>query len=125
MDNTFKKEEKLKHKKLIAQLFKQGHAITVFPFRLIYLNQDFIGNTPIKIGFTVAKRNIKLAIKRNTIKRRMREAYRLNKHNLLASNPKKHIAMVIYLDKTILPSKTMRLKMEVLLSQFIEKLNKD
>lgn len=37
---------------------------------------------PAQVAFSVSKRNFKLAVTRNLIKRRMRETYRLNKNVL-------------------------------------------
>ncbi len=54
-----------------------------------------------QVLFTVSKRNFKRAVDRNKIKRRMREAFRLNKSQLSA--PKKLLIGYIYTPKEILP----------------------
>ena len=79
---TYSKDEKLKKRKLIKELFDNGKAATVFPLRVIYLKKDHNGNFPVQTGVSVSKRNFKRAVDRNRIKRLMREAYRLNKHIL-------------------------------------------
>lgn len=54
-----------------------------------------------QVLFTVSKRNFKRAVDRNKIKRRMREAFRLNKSQL--STPQKLLIGYIYTPKEILP----------------------
>ena len=74
---SFNKHEKLKSKKEIAKLFKGSINVYCFPIKALYSveNQD----AGIKIALTVSKRNFNRAVDRNKIKRKMREAYRLNK----------------------------------------------
>ena len=68
MQQTFKKQEKLKKSKLIEQLFTQGKSLTVFPIKLIYLEIDHDSPYKIQAGVTVSKRNFKNAVDRNKIK---------------------------------------------------------
>lgn len=96
---TFPKKEKLKRKKLIEKLFAEGKTMTHYPIKLIYLKTTFADGSKIKAGVTVSKRNFKSAVRRNRIKRLMREGYRLNKH-LLFNNMESHFAfMFLYLGK--------------------------
>ena len=62
MRYTLEKEEKLKSKKLIEQLFAEGERIKLFPFQLVFLKVVHKAEYPIKVGFSVPKRNIKLAV---------------------------------------------------------------
>jgi len=67
---------------MIQQLFKEGRSFAFFPLRLIYMkteNQDL----PLIAGFTVSTRYFKHAVDRNRVKRLMREAFRLQKANLI------------------------------------------
>jgi ribonuclease P protein component len=55
-----------------------------------------------QVLITVSSRNFKRAVDRNSVKRRIREAYRLNKESLIT--PKKLLLAYIYVAKEILPS---------------------
>jgi ribonuclease P protein component len=82
MDFTFTKIERLCSKKAIDDLFANGKSKNQFPFKLIYKKAEFESPFPIRAMFVVPKKKHKRANKRNDIKRRMREVYRLNKHTL-------------------------------------------
>ncbi len=91
MNFTLKKEERLCGKKAIDALFSSGKSKTQFPIKVIYkLNFDK-EKSPTKVMFVVPKKKHKRANKRNVLKRRMREIYRLNKHSLLNSLQDKNV----------------------------------
>ncbi len=92
---TFKKEEKLKSRKLIEVLFKQGLSFSNFPFRILYLFTQN-NSAPLQCGFAVSGKNIKKAVDRNRIKRLMREAYRLQKNNLTEILKKKEKFLTVF-----------------------------
>lgn len=96
---TFPKKEKLKSKKLIEQLFAEGKSVSNYPIKLIYLKTELPFDIPIQAGVTVPKKNFKSAVKRNRVKRLMRESYRLNKA-LVFNNSKGSFAFLfLYLGK--------------------------
>lgn len=78
----FPKHQRLTHKKRIAQLFADGKSVKAFPFRTKFLPNHLAHH---RILIAVPKRNIDLASNRNYIKRLMREAFRLNQHQLNTS----------------------------------------
>ncbi|TDO24406.1 ribonuclease P protein component [Pedobacter duraquae] len=80
---TFSKEERLCSRKLLDQLFKNGSSFLLYPFRISYLRVDEIVESPVQVVINVSKKRYKRAIDRNLIKRRIREAYRLQKEDVL------------------------------------------
>jgi len=99
MNTSFPKKEKLKSKKLIEQLFAEGKSISAYPLKLVYLRTPFDTDAHIQVGVTVSKRNFKSAVKRNRIKRLLREGYRLNKHLVFNSLEGDYAFMFLYLGK--------------------------
>jgi ribonuclease P protein component len=81
---TFPKEEHLCRKKLIDELFgKQGSSFGVYPLRFVWIKSEQPSTTPPQVLINVSKRTFKRAVDRNRLKRLIREAYRLNKYQLL------------------------------------------
>jgi ribonuclease P protein component len=99
MKYTLGKDEKLKSRKLIEHLFGEGKRVKSFPLQLIYLQINHDSEFPVKVGFSVPKRVVKLAVDRNRIKRMMREAYRLNKYLISENIKEPYIFMFIYTSK--------------------------
>lgn len=90
---TLGKGERLKSRKAIDCLFKEGQSFTIFPFRIVYILEEMANIIPstcsailkpnnLQAGFTVSSRNFKRAVDRNRIRRQMKEAYRLQKNEL-------------------------------------------
>ena len=98
---TFPKNEKVKSKKLIEQIFIEGKQITYFPLKLIYIKTEFNKNIKIKTGVIAPKKNFKSAVTRNRIKRLLREAYRLNKTIIFNNIEGEFAFMILYLGKEI------------------------
>lgn len=78
----FKKEERLRSKKIITRLFSEGTSFLTYPVKTIFLSAALPTSLPAQAAFAVSKKKFKHAVQRNRIKRLMREAYRLNKKEL-------------------------------------------
>ncbi len=124
MKYTFKKEEKLKSRKLIEQLFLEGEKITAFPVLLAYLKTEHLSNYKIQASFTVPKRRFKRAVDRNRIKRLMRESYRLQKHLVQELQEEqgnnKAVFMFVYIGKEEMDYTVIEKSMKKLLTSFKE-----
>jgi ribonuclease P protein component len=98
----FPKSEKLCSDKLIDKLFTEGNReIGSFPVRLVYLQVSTEEISGINILVSVSKRHFKRAVKRNRVKRQLREYYRLNNQKLksiLATNNQGLLLALIYTD---------------------------
>lgn len=96
---SFRKEERLNSITHIKTLFASGDRNFEFPLQAIYLPQDQEWDFPVKVLIGVPKKKIRKSVHRNLIKRRIREAYRLNKHLLyrdLKEQNKKILLALIY-----------------------------
>ena len=97
-DLSFPKSSRLNKKKIIQELFDKGSSFYLYPFKVVFGSME--GTTSHQVLVTVSKKNFGRAVDRNLIKRRIREAFRLNQAKL-PDNKKLQIAY-IYTAKEIL-----------------------
>ena len=102
----FGRKEKLKSRKRVEELFARGKTVNVFPIRISFqfTNLSEEEKAVAEIGVSVSKRHFKRAVDRNRIKRLLREAYRLQKKELLELlqvEKKKAYVFFIYTHKQI------------------------
>ena len=95
----FPKKEKLRNKRIIERLFKEGHSVSVYPLKLVYLRIVSPTGVKIQTAVTVPKSNFKSAVKRNRIKRLMRECYRRNKPHIFNNMEGNFAFLFLYLGK--------------------------
>jgi len=120
MRQTFRKDERLRKKILIAKLFQEGSSFFVYPFRVTWIPAAVPGKNPAQVLISVPKQVMRKAVNRNKLKRRMREAYRKNKNILyefLRENQGSLILCLTYTSKEILPYDLLQEKIIVLLQR--------
>lgn len=96
---TFPKKEKLRNKRTIERLFKEGRSVSVYPLKLIYLNITTPAEAKIQTAVAVPKSNFKSAVKRNRVKRLMRESYRQNKQYIFNNMEGDFAFLFLYIGK--------------------------
>ncbi len=102
---TFHKSERLCRTKLISDIFENGNVFLTSLFKVSWKFYSGEFESPAQIAISVPKKNIRLAVLRNLIKRRIRESYRKNKwilYNVLEKE-KKQLAFVVIYRKTNIP----------------------
>ena len=122
---TLTKEERVCSKKLIEQLFDKGGKRTVvaFPLRVVYLEREKpSADAPsLQMMVSVPKRLLHHAVDRNRVKRRVKEAFRKNKYQLLETmggQSDKSLALAfVWLDEKTYESK----KVETAVSRLLNK----
>lgn len=77
--NGLSKDEIIRSKRVVGELFKSGKGIMAYPLRCVFLYTKCSEKSGIKFMVSVGKRYHKRAVKRNLIRRRIKEAFRLNK----------------------------------------------
>ena len=102
---TFDKSERLCSTKIISSLFENGNIFYNSLFKVVWRKSPVILPSPAQVAFSVSKRGFKLAVIRNLIKRRIREAYRKNKKFLYEhlSSENIQIAFVVILRGNTIP----------------------
>jgi ribonuclease P protein component len=125
---TFKKDERLANRKLIQLLFRNGYSFFVSPFKVIYLETNLPSPAPAQVIVTVSKKSFRHAVKRNAVRRIVKEAYRLNKgklYNVLEKRDKKYAIALIYIGKTIPEFQTTEQKILEVIERLIKEFDKN
>jgi len=125
MSSKFPKKEKLKSEILIRSIFEEGKSITSYPLKLIYLEIKDPTRAKIQCGVTVPKRNFKSAVKRNRIKRLLRESYRLNKEQIFNNIEGSFAFLFLYIGKEMPGYEEVEKQMRVILQKFLKKVTNE
>ena len=104
--NKFVKEERLCSKKRLTALFQNGSSFLLYPFRITCLSSPIVSQShPVQVVIAVPKKRFKSSVDRNLIKRRIKEAYRLNKeihlYPFLNQDHQKIVLAISYIGKEI------------------------
>ena len=121
----FPKNQKLCNEKAIERLFENGKSLAEKPFRIIYNIDNNGEDIFLKSLIVIPKKRVRLASDRNVIKRRVKEAYRLQKSELekyLKSNNHQLNLAIIYQKHEILDYKLIEEKIKLLLNRLKEAL---
>ena len=114
---TLSKEERLCSRKALEELFGGGHqSVSAFPIRAVFMPNEL---GMVRVLVSVSKRYFKRAVKRNRIKRQLREAYRLQKDLLQPLDGGLDIALLWTSDE-MLPSEKVHKKVQNILLRIRE-----
>ena len=124
--NTLCKTERLHSKIVIEKMFAGGflRSFSVFPLRAVYMSVEQ-QEVPVSILISVPKKRFKRAVKRNRVKRQIREAYRKNKGPLWQVLQEKGLGLTIafiYLSDELCRTEEIEEKVKVLLARIAERL---
>jgi ribonuclease P protein component len=123
---TLGKQERLKSRKLLEQLFRQGSSFFVHPLKVYYASKDIPEGIRLQAGFGVSSRVFKKAVDRNRIKRLLREAYRLQKGPLqqsIAASGKQLTVFFLYTGKELPEFNFIKEKMNAVLKNLEKQIN--
>ncbi len=130
MDYKLSKDEKLTSRTAIERLFGEGRSLMAFPLRAAYRLRP-CGEHPVQFLISIPKKRIRKAVQRVTLRRRTREAYRLNRRELLFPALQQGTGVdiaFVYLDNTPAPYSVINEKMIQLLTRIAheaDRLNAD
>lgn len=106
----------------IRRMFDQGQGGFVFPFRYVWYAEADLAPS-VEVLFSVPKKYHKRANKRNLLRRRTKEAYRLRKQSLHTVVDMTNVDLaLIYSSKEILPYKTIDHAVRRILEQVAERM---
>ena len=94
MNYQLPKSERLHAEKSIKELFNEGSSFFLFPFKVQFFVKKGVPKGTRQVLFSVSKRKLKKAVDRNFVKRRMKEAYRLNKDLLSLENIELNLGLI-------------------------------
>jgi ribonuclease P protein component len=116
----FPKKQKLCSETVIKDMFSSGKSFTTSAVRLVWKEYNNEHEVTVKSIIVVPKKKIRLAVKRNIIRRRMKEAYRLHKielENMLKGKKLQLSIAMIYQKDKILTYKTVEEEIKLILER--------
>ena len=120
MSQSFHKTERLKSKIIFDELIASGSSVKKHPFILVWKKLNVDQSYPIKIAFSVSKKRFPLAVDRNEMKRKIREAYRLKKSDIYANLSDNYAILLIYTTKEKINKDLLNNKLKLVFERFID-----
>lgn len=123
---TLPKAERLSYQKRIDALFASRESFIAYPLRVVFLVHEADEAPPVSMLVSVSKKRFKRAVKRNRVKRLVREAYRLNKYpfwEIARQNGKKIDIAFLYLKSELPDFSEIEKAMYKAISVLAEKVN--
>ena len=121
----FPKKQKLCNETAIKEMFSNGNSFVIHTIRLVWKEQVNSDDVVIKSIIVVPKKQLKLASDRNIVRRRMKEAYRLNKstiENSLKNKGKQLNIAIVYQNDKRLSYKVIEEKIKLILGRLREEI---
>ena len=122
---TFRKAERLNSLILIERLFSgRSKSLPAFPLRIVYMPVEGEEYPTASFLISVPKKRFKRAVKRNRVKRQVREAIRKHRPILtdaLEAKGLKGVVAFIWLDNSLHPSAEVDTKVQKLFQLVVEK----
>ena len=120
MSQSFHKTERLKSKIIFDELIASGLTVKKHPFILVWKKLNVDQGYPIRIAFSVSKKRFPLAVDRNKMKRKIREAYRLKKSDIYANLNNNYAVLLIYTPKEKIKRDLLNNKLTLVFERFID-----
>lgn len=122
---SYSKAEKLKSRKQLEAIFREGKSLNAFPVKVFYQLHQQTEQPAVKAGVGVSSRNFKKAVQRNRIKRFLRECYRKEKealHTLLQEHKYQLTVFFLYVDREMPQHLQLQEKMPQVLQKLMKQL---
>ena len=129
---TYQKQDKLKSRKQLQNLFALGKSMSNSPLRLIYILENIDagnsnpGSLVLQAGVGAPTKQFKKAVQRNRVKRLLREAYRLELPDFKAQLALQGLRLnifILYMEANVLPQVEINAKMKLILSQLVKRIH--
>lgn len=122
---SYSKAEKLKSRKQLEAIFRDGKSLNAFPVKVFYQLHQHTAQPTVKAGVGVSARHFKKAVQRNRIKRLLRECYRKEKavlHNFLLEHQHQITVFFLYVDREMPQHLQLQDKMPLVLQKLMKQL---
>ena len=120
-DRSLPRTERLHSLGAVRRLFESGESGFIYPFRYVWFAEPDLVQS-VEVLFSVPKKFHKRANRRNLLRRRTKEAYRLQKNLLRADAPVNLDLALIYSSKEVVSYKTIAHAVRRILESVVEHL---